>query len=91
LIARGTNAQIHVGLDERVKAVSRSQVRDIGNPQRSVWPMRIKAYREAHSRRGCERAIFVTRKSLKSLAAQNVNSPFLCNIRAATLRHLEVV
>jgi hypothetical protein len=32
-------------------------------------PMRIKAYREAHSRRGCERAIFATRKLLKSAQA----------------------
>jgi len=49
--------------------------------------MRIKAYQEAHSRRGCERAIFATRNSLKSQAAQNVKSPLVQH----PCRHLEVV
>jgi hypothetical protein len=36
--------------------------------------MRIKPYRKAHSRRGCERAIFVTRKSLTSGTKREIYS-----------------
>jgi hypothetical protein len=87
LNTRGTNGQIDISLDERVKAVSRSQIRDFGILNDRFAPMRIKAYRDAHSRRGCERAISATRKSLKSQAAQNVKSPLM----QCSCRHLEVV
>jgi hypothetical protein len=43
--------------------------------------MRLKDYREAHRARVVECAIFATRNSLKSKAAQNMKSPF-SNIRA---------
>jgi hypothetical protein len=87
LNTRGTNGQIDISLDERVKAVSRSQIRDFGILNDRFAPMRIKAYRDAHSRRGCKRAISATRKSLKSQAAQNVKSPLV----QCSCRHLEVV
>jgi hypothetical protein len=47
--------------------------------------MRLKGRREAHNAEVVERALFATRKSLKSLAAKKAFSPF-SNIRAITFK-----
>ena len=77
--SRGQIADAAVILTSRSKQLSIS-ARDI-NRQESVRAMRLKDYREAHRARVVECAIFATRNSLKSKAAQNMKSPF-SNIRA---------
>jgi hypothetical protein len=73
-------------LDEQLETVSLDSVEALEVPQKHRFrPMRLKGRREAHNAEVVERALFATRKSLKSLAAKQSFSPF-SNIRAVTFK-----
>jgi hypothetical protein len=68
-------------LDEQIETGFGSARSRFFNHQESVRTMQFKDCRERLSRQSCLCAIFATRNSLKSKAAQNIKSPF-SNIRA---------